>query len=151
MTTEPVTIRPMLEEDLDRVIDLDSDAGGMRRGDFFRKRWRAMQVAPEAYLGLVAIQADSVSGFVLAHLLSGEFGAEERFAILDGLGVESSRQGAGIGPNLMDALKQEARVRGCIEVHTQIAWDQQKLLCFFAGAGFLPAAVNVLERRLDEH
>lgn len=141
-------VRDMTEADLGRAIELDAAAGGMRRGDFFRKRWRAMQGAPEDYIAIVAHHGDDVDGYIMAHLLSGEFGTDERFAVLDGLAVDASRQHAGTGTALVEALKEAARDRDCVELRTQIAWPQQDLLAFFAGCGFTPAAVNVLERDL---
>lgn len=142
--------RPMQEADLDRVIDLDAQASGVRRSGFFSNRWRAAAGAPEVYIALVAVSGDEIGGFVTAHVLAGEFGTDERFAILDGLGVESGRRGSGIGAALVEALKQAARDRQCTDLRTQAAWDQQRLLAFFAKSGFSLAAVNVLERELTE-
>ena len=150
MNDASIQTRPMQEEDLDRVVALDAQASGMRRSDFFRKRWRAVAGAPDVYIVLVALSGDEVEGFIMAHVLAGEFGTDDRFAILDGLGVESGMRRSGIGAELVTALKCAARDRDCTELRTQAAWGQQQLLSFFANAGFSLAAVNVLERDLTE-
>ena len=86
----------------------------------------------------------------MAHILSGEFGTDERFAILDSMGVEKAQQRTGLGAQLMQALRDEAGKRKCTEIRTQVEWEQQHLLSFFAHSGFVPAMVNVLERDLNQ-
>lgn len=150
MNDTKMQTRPMQEADLDRVIDLDAQASGTRRSGFFRKRWHAAASAPDVYIALVAVSGSEIGGFVMAHVLAGEFGTDERFAILDGLGVDSGQRHSGIGTALVEELKQAARDRHCTDLRTQAAWDQQRLLAFFAQSGFSLAAVNVLERHLTE-
>lgn len=150
MNDANIQTRPMQEEDLDRVVALDAQASGTRRSDFFRKRWQAAAGKPDVYIALVALSGSEIRGFVMAHVLAGEFGTDERFAILDGLGVDSGTRRSGVGAELVGALKVAARDRNCSELRTQAAWDQQPLLAFFASAGFSLAAVNVLERNLTE-
>jgi len=141
--------RAMSATDLPRVVDLDAETG-VRRRDFFHKRWQAMQTEPDKYISLVAEANEEIAGFVMAHVLAGEFGTDQRFAILDGLGVDKEARRSGIGVSLIDALKQASRQRNCSELRTQIAWQQRDLLAFFSGAGFVPAAVNVLECQFDQ-
>ena len=150
MNESSIQTRSLEEGDLDRVVDIDAQAGGVRRGDFFWKRWRAATDAPEVYIALVAVSAGEIMGFIMAHVLSGEFGTDERFAVVDGLGVASGRRRAGIGTKLVESLKREAGQRNCSELRTQAAWEQQHLLAFFAGAGFTLADVNVLARNLAD-
>lgn len=143
------SIRPLAQSDVDAVVALDAAAGGMRREDFFRKRWRAMQVDPDSCIAIVAGNGAGAEGFALAHILTGEFGGDQRFAILDGFAVDPARRHSGVGGALIAALKDEARRRGCTEIRTQCEWPRQDLLGFLAAQGFSPAPVLVLERDLE--
>lgn len=150
MMDSSTLVRPMCEADLQGIVELDAGSIGMRRKDFFDKRWRAMGQAPADHIACVAERDGALAGFVMAHILSGEFGADRRYAILDGLGVDTTRRGSGTGTALLEALKNEARARGCEELRTQVSWSNRELVSFLAGAGFDPAAVNVLERLLED-
>lgn len=149
MKNTDMTIRSMREEDLEQVVALDGDAGGLRRHDFFRRRWRAMESSPQSYVALVAAAGEPVGGFVLAHILTGEFGASRPLAIMDGIAVNPTLRRGGLGADLMEALKAAARERGCTEIRTLADWDRQDLLGFFAGTGFSLAPLNVLEKGLE--
>jgi len=136
--------------DLDQVIALDAQAGDISRRDFFNRRWQAMQVRPESHIALIATRGDTVSGFVLGHILTGEFGAQRQLAIIDAMAVTPEGRGGGIGTNLMAALKVEAKQRGCAEIRTMADWSQHDLLRFFGKSGFFLAPLNVLEKSLVE-
>lgn len=150
MKGEGSTIRAMARGDLDQVVALDAGAGGLTRSDFFQRRWQAMEAGPESYVGLVAGERDAVDGFVLAHILTGEFGTRRRLAIIDSIAVRSEARGGGVGAGLMDALKTEAVQRGCAEIRTLSDWSRQDLLRFFAKSGFSPAPLDVLEKSLED-
>lgn len=144
------TIRGMASGDLEQVVALDARAGGFARNGFFQRRWRAMEASPESYIGLVAGGRDAVDGFVLAHILTGEFGARRPLAIIDSIAVSPEARGGGVGTALMEALKAKASQRACAEIRTLADWPQQDLLRFFARSGFSPAPLCVLERSLEE-
>jgi len=143
------TIRAMRSGDLERVISLDAQASGLKRDDFFRRRWQAMEGNPRRYFALVAGVGDSVDGFVMGHVLTGEFGATRRLAIIDGIAVDPEVRRGGVGGSLMDAFKGAARERECLEVRTLADWDRQDLVGFFAGNGFSLAPLNALEKNLE--
>lgn len=144
------TIRPMNREDLEQVIVLDAEPGVLRRDDFFRRRWRAMENSPQSYIGLVAAGRNTVEGFVLAHILTGEFGAVRPLTIIDAIAVDPWLRSGGVGAALMEALKAEAATRQCTEIRTLADWDRQDLLEFFRISGFSPAPFNVLRKSLPE-
>lgn len=150
MKGEDSTIRGMARDDLDQVVALDAGAGGLTRRDFFQRRWQAMEAGPESYIGLVSGEPDALDGFVLAHILSGEFGTRRRLAIIDSIAVRPEARGGGVGASLMDALKTEARQRDCAEIRTLADWSRQDLLHFFSNSGFSPAPLDVLEKTLED-
>ena len=143
-------IRAMQPEDLEQVVGLDAMASGLTRNDFFRRRWQAMQSKPQSYIGMVAASRDGIDGFILGHILTGEFGARRRLAIIDGLAVAELHRGSGVATNLMEAFKNRSRELECVEIRTMAEWDRQDLLGFFARTGFTPAPVNVLEKSFEQ-
>ena len=143
-------LRPAEDSDLESVITLDRGHSGQSRRGFFEKRWRAMARAPEAFISLAAEQENSLVGFVLAHVLDGEFGGSERVVVLDAVGVANDHQQKGIGSHLMRGLIEQVRAHGGHELRTQARWDQRGLLDFFAKAGFRLAPSVVLERGTGE-
>lgn len=149
MNDQDSSIRAMRPEDLEQVIALDAASGGLNRDDFFHRRWRAMEDNPQVYLGLVAASGDTVDGFVLGHILTGEFGEARPLAIIDSIAVDPRLRRGGVGSRLMEALKAEAGERDCSEIRTVADWGRQDLLEFFCGSGFSLAPLEVLEKNLD--
>jgi len=149
MNDQDSSIRAMRSEDLEQVIALDAESGGLSRDDFFHRRWRAMEDNPKAYVGLVAASGETVEGFVLGHILTGEFGEVRPLAIIDSIAVDPWLRGSGVGSRLMEALKAEAGERQCSEIRTVADWARQDLLEFFSGTGFSLAPLEVLEKSLE--
>jgi predicted N-acetyltransferase YhbS len=149
MHTTDLTIRTMASEDLEQVVGLDAMASGLTRSDFFRRRWQAMETNPQPYIGLISAGRDNICGFIFGHVLTGEFGARKRLAIIDGLAVTMEQRGCGVGTELMEAFKNRARELECVEIRTLAEWGRQDLLGFFARTGFTPAPVNVLEKSFE--
>jgi N-acetylglutamate synthase-like GNAT family acetyltransferase len=143
-------IRDMASTDLERVAELDAMATGLTRTDFFRRRWQAMEDKPDSYIGLIEVSQDSICGFVLGHILTGEFGTRRKLAIIDSIAVTPVLHGSGIGAQLMNAIKERARELGCAEIRTLAGWDRQDLLGFFAKSGFSLLPVTVLEKNLQQ-
>jgi len=133
-------------DDVEQVIGLDKNLGGDSRPQFFNKRQQAMQRSPDTYISFVAKTDGQVSGFLFAHVISGEFGSQQPVAVLDALGVQPGDQGSGVGMKLMQALKDEAKKRNCGSLQTQANWAQQELLAYFASAGFELGPKHILKR-----
>ena len=150
MSPIDLNIRGMVSTDLERVAGLDAMATGLTRTDFFRRRWQAMEDKPDSYIGLIAVGQDSICGFVLGHILTGEFGTRRKLAIIDSIAVTPELHGSGIGAQLMNAMKDRARELDCAEIRTLAGWNRQDLLGFFAKSGFSPLPVNVLEKNLQQ-
>ncbi|MCW8882512.1 MAG: GNAT family N-acetyltransferase [Sedimenticola sp.] len=146
MSEKKCQIQPLQEGDVEQVIGLDKNLGGSARPEFFNKRLQAMGRSPATYISLVSSMDGQICGFLFAHVLQGEFGTHQPVAVIDALGVQPGEQGSGVGMMLMNALKAEAKKRGCGSLQTQADWHQQELLAFFANAEFALAARNVLTR-----
>jgi GNAT superfamily N-acetyltransferase len=147
-------LRALRPADLDAVVEIDRRITGRSRRVFFERRLKAALADPAGFIA-VAVEAEDAptgassgtcSGFAIARLQSGEFGDHRRVAVLDVIGVDPDRHGAGFGTRLLDGIT--ARMKGCGvgELRTQVDWRDQELFRFFAAAGFGLAPRQVLER-----
>ncbi|MCP4287000.1 MAG: GNAT family N-acetyltransferase [Gammaproteobacteria bacterium] len=146
MSEQACRIQPMQAADIEQVIQLDKNLGKDSRPDFFHRRLEMMQSAGDRYLCFTSVYDASLCGFLFARILTGEFGAQRPVAVLDAIGVQPGNWGQGVGMQLMERVKQEAAMRGCGEIRTQVDWHQQELLAYFANAGFTLGSRHVLKR-----
>ncbi len=143
-------LRALRPADLNAVVEIDRRITGRSRRVFFERRLKAALADPAGFI-VVAVEADGVSsgacaGFAIARLQNGEFGDDRRVAVLDVIGVDPARRGAGVGSLLLEGIT--ARMKRCDvrELRTQVDWRDQELVQFFAAAGFGLAPRQVLER-----
>lgn len=139
-------IRPLAPADLERVVEIDRANTGQSRRGFFENRLAASLSDPGAFISLAFVEHDRVEGFVLAHMLDGEFGGRQPAAILDAIGTSLAARGHGGAHALMLELEITARGRGAHAVRTQVVWSDEAMLHFFANAGFQLGTRLVLER-----
>lgn len=147
-TTAPEgpSLRPLVPDDLEAVVAIDRQLSGQSRRDFYERRLKAALRHPKAFIYLGATDGKELTGFVLARLLGGEFGAAAKVAALDAIGVAAGRHGRGTGRALMAGLEELLRKKGVSELHSQADWTNHSLLRFFDAAGFERAPRQVLER-----
>ncbi len=138
--------RQAAASDLEAVVALDREIGEHSRRGFFEKRWKAVERDPRAFVSIVAETNGHVAGFVLAHVIDGEFGAPDPAAVLDAIGVDPHARAEGIGSTLLESLVEDVRARGAREIRTQARRDERELVQFFARSGFRLAPRVVLER-----
>ncbi len=146
MSDQTYQTRPLQEADLRQVISMDKKIGGEDRTDFFHKRMHTMEHSPDAYISIVITADDRVCGFLLASVLTGEFGGTGAVAQIDTINVPQSERGLGLGKRLMTTLKEKAHLAGCILLRTQARWQHQELIRYFARAGFELAPRHILKR-----
>ena len=139
-------IRPLLPSDLERVVEIDRDNTGHARRGFFENRLAASLSDPKAFIALAYTEHGRVEGFVLAHMLDGEFGGARPATILDAIGIAQSARGHGGAHALMRELQAAARRRNAQAVRTQVVWSDQAMTRFFASLGFKLGTRLVLER-----
>jgi len=143
---EKFLTRPLVTDDLQRVIEIDSNYSGRRRDGFFHKRLDAALAEPHKFVYL-GCEIDAVlQGFLLARLQEGEYGSEEPSASFDAIGVDSGLVTKGMGRALLDALARILQHKGIAAIHTQADWHNLPMLQFFAGTGFSLAPRHILER-----
>lgn len=143
---EEFRTRPLVAEDLQRVIEIDSEYTSRRRDGFFRKRLDAALAEPHKFVYLGCDIDAVLQGFLLARLQEGEYGAGEPSASFDAIGVDPALVTQGLGRALLDALTGILQHKGIAAIHTQADWHNLPMLQFFAGTGFALAPRHILER-----
>jgi len=139
-------LRALKPEDLERVIAIDSQAGGRSRREFFVKRLEAALTHKGRFIAL-AVDADgALQGYAIARLQGGEFGDQRIAAVLDVIGVDAAFRHAGLGHDLINGISTYLAERGVREMRTQVGWRDQGIVGFFASAGFELSPHLVLER-----
>ena len=138
--------RPVIADDLNRVIKIDAQYVGRRRDGFYRKRLEAALANPPNFIYLGCDRHSKLQGYLLARLQEGEYGTEGRSASLDAIGVDTAASGNGIGRSLLAALDEILQHKGIGAVYSQAEWLNLPMLRFFAGTDFSLASRHILER-----
>ena len=145
--TDPrVEVRSLEKTDLDAVVALDGRNVGRSRRGYFERRLASALRDPKSHLQLAAVGLSGLEGFALARITSGEYGRPEPAVLLEAIGVEPSRQHAGIGRRMLGALRAKAVARGIGTVVTEVDWRNHAMLQYLAGAGFTLAPRLLLDR-----
>jgi N-acetylglutamate synthase-like GNAT family acetyltransferase len=138
--------RPLVADDLQRVIEIDSQYTGRRREGFYRTRLQAAQAEPANYVYLGCEEEGVLQGFLLARLQEGEYGTRDRYASMDAVSVDPAMTARGMGRSLLHALDDILRHKGIDTIYSQADWHNLPMLKFFGGCGFSLAARHILER-----
>ncbi len=138
-------IRRLRPSDLGGAVDIDSALMGRSRRGYFERRLALALHDPQAHMQFGAEHDDRLVGYLLARVLTGEFGVDRTIVLLEALGVEPAHKGHGAGRHLLEALEGEMRKRGITELRSQARWTNHDLLQFFDAAGFQLAPRQVVE------
>ena len=98
---QEVYIRNLRPRDLEAVTELDAKIMGRRRGEYFGIKLKQALSDTGVMVSLAAEIGDSVVGFLLARVYYGEFGALERVASIDTMGVHPDFRRRGTGSELI--------------------------------------------------
>lgn len=139
------TLRRLARTDLDAVVDIDAIAEGRMRRPYFERRLAAALREPAAYVQFAAVLDDHLAGYVLAHVLEGEFGRDVPAMSIEAIGARYDAKGAGVGRRLLDALADDARKRGIRELRTQARWNDHAMLRWLDDNGFAVAANHIVD------
>ncbi len=69
--------RSLTPYDLDRVVAIDSAHTRQSRRRFFEKRLAAAEAQPDSFVHIGLMRGGALRGFLLAHVLRGEFGRND--------------------------------------------------------------------------
>ena len=143
-----IVIRNLRPEDLEAVIAVDAKNGGKRREEYFRVKLAQNLAETGVKISLASEFEGCFTGFLLARVYYGEFGALEPVAVLDTFGVHPEFRRRGIGTALLDQLRKNLEGLGVRSLHTEVNWDDPDLLTFFNRQGFRPAPRFCLDLNL---
>jgi len=143
-------ITPLDADDLEAVIAIDKALSGTSRRGFFEKRLAAALDEPGDFIYVGLREGKRLVGYALARLVEGEFGKPGARAMLDAIGVDANHQSEMAGHQLLNAVEEVLHSKGVGELASQVEWDNQNLLRFFANAGFVMAPRIVLTRPTDK-
>lgn len=141
-------IRPLTADDLAQVVLLDAQIGGLRRPVFFEKRLEAALKEPKHFIYIGYEAEGRLLGYLHTRLLEGEYGVDERIAVLDSLGVDPGHQRRGIAAEMLRACELILHHKKIPEIQTQVDWRNFKMLRFLAAYDFLLAPRQILEREV---
>lgn len=141
-----IITRPLHEDDLATVVDIDTRITGHPRSGFFEKRVAAALARPNDFIYIGCELNGRLCGHLLARLQKGEYGVSETLAVLDAIGVDPEYRGRGIGNIMMQEFEGILRHKKVREFQTQTEWYNLDLLKFFSDCGFKLAPRQVLER-----
>ena len=139
-TRVEVTVRGLQPADLERVISLDAKNTGRRRDEFFKHKLQQNLAETGIKVSLAAEIDHMFTGFLLARVYYGEFGALEPVAALDTIDVHPDFRRRGVAAALMEQLVTNLVGLGVGRLRTEVDWDAPDLLLFFHHKGFRPAA-----------
>lgn len=142
--------RPLSAADVAQVVAIDRANTGQSRQHFFEKRFAAARARPADFIHIGVSEAGSLRGFIVAHILRGEFGQKDAVAVVDAVGVAPVSREQGLGQGLMQELIAVARQRGAKSVQSQVDWKNIELLRFFNASGFALAPRLAFERAAGE-
>ena len=129
-----IEIRPLRENDLEAIVEIDRKVLGESRPEFYRNKIVESLRGPT--VSLVAEVNGKVVGFILGAVSGREFGLPSSFGWVDTIGVDPDYQGQGIGTLLFQRLVKEFSKQGIKKVYTLVSWDDWNLLSFFKKVGF---------------
>jgi ribosomal protein S18 acetylase RimI-like enzyme len=139
-------LRSLHRDDLDRVSAIESRITGHSRKGFLEKRFAAAADSPDGFIACASVRDDKLSGYALARIQEGEFGARDAVAVLDVIGIDPDAQGKGIGKALLAEMERRMKTRGIETMRTQVDWGSPPMIRFFSSTEFVLAPAQILER-----
>lgn len=134
MATEEVTVRVMRYEDLEAIVEIDTQVLGKARPEYWEMKVELAEKRPLA--SLVAEIEGRVVGFVLGDASGWEYGVPETVGWIDTIGVRPEYQKKGVARELMQEMITHLRKVGVEKVYTLVDWRSWDLLKFFHSLGF---------------
>jgi predicted N-acetyltransferase YhbS len=140
-----ITIRPLRPEDLEAVVAIDQAIEGRTRRTYVRRRLDAALREPARHVQFAATDGQRLIGYLLARMLSGEFGRRQTGVRIELVGVRLDEQQHGVGHCLLDALIDHARRKGVAELRSAARWNDHAMLRWFAAMGFELSADRIVD------
>jgi ribosomal protein S18 acetylase RimI-like enzyme len=135
-------IRPFVESDQDRVIDLWNRCGLLRPwNDPHKDIARKLKVQRELFL------IGEIDGRVVAAMM---VGYEGHRGWVNYLAVDPERQRQGLGREMMAEAEIRLKALGCPKIQLQVRRDNAEAIAFYRRLGYAEDAVVNMGKRLIE-
>ena len=145
LTAGGPTIRTLRAADCARLVAMDHAISGRKRQAWYEGKLRRALSEADVKISLGAELDGMLVGALLGSVHYGEFGQPEPLAILDTVLVDREFARRGIARALLDQLLFNLAGLRIERLRTEVAWNEQELIGFFARSGFAPVPRLVLE------
>jgi ribosomal protein S18 acetylase RimI-like enzyme len=149
LSRDRVPARSLSEDDLAAVVRIDRKLTGRDRTAYYAAKLRELLTESGIRVSLVAEEDGFVVGFVMARVDFGEFGAVDKAAILDTIGVHPGFAGSGIGHALLSQLFLNLATLQVETVLTQVSPENIGLQRFLYSCGFHTSQRLVLSKTIS--
>ena len=140
---EVVTVRAMRADDINAVVRIDAEAGGLVRPRYFELMIDRAVKSTKLQISLVAEDDGRVVGFVIASLYYGEYSMTGTTASMDAIGIETASRRKGVAHALFARLRRNVAAIGATSVRTEVEWNDFDLLGFLKSEGFHPSLLQL--------
>jgi ribosomal protein S18 acetylase RimI-like enzyme len=144
---EKVQIRPLRNEDLDAIVEIDEKVLGENRRSYWERKLELMN-NKSSQISLVAEVEGKVVAFILGDVSGWEFGVPETIGWIDTIGVEPGYQKKGLATALAHELINNLKAMGVRTIYTLVSWNDWDLLQFFHAMGFTRGDMINLELKI---
>jgi GNAT superfamily N-acetyltransferase len=145
---EPI-IRVMMEKDLARIIEIDTEVLGEKRSEYWERKTE-ISGKKSPLPSLVAEIEGKVIGFIFGEASGWEYGVPDNIGWIDTIGIDPSYQKKGIGTLLMKELINYMKKVGVNTIYTLVNWRDWELLRFFDATGFKRGDMINLEFKIAD-
>lgn len=142
-----VKIRPLKNEDLEAIVDIDERVLGERRRNYWERKLETMK-DKISQVSLVAVVEEDLVGFILGDVSGWEFGVPNTIGWIDTIGVDPDYQKKGLATALAHELIKNLKSLEVKTIYTLISWDDWDLLQFFHAMGFTRGDMINLELKI---
>jgi len=146
---EPVKIRALDYDDLDAIVEIDSEVLGNKRPDYWSMKIELSENR-SPMSSLVAELDGKVVGFIIGDASGWEYGVPDTVGWIDTIGIHPKYQNKGIARLLFKEMVANLRKVGVDTIYTFVNWKHWDLLHFFDKMGFQKGDMLHLELRLQE-
>jgi ribosomal protein S18 acetylase RimI-like enzyme len=146
---EDLVVRTLRDDDLPRLVKMDEQITGRARKAWYEGKLKRALQDTDVQISLGAEADGILVGAMMGSLHYGEFGLPEPVAVLDTVLVDRGFSRRGIGTEILEQLMKNLRGLRIERVRTEVSWEDQELIAFFARKGFRPVPRLVLELDLS--
>ena len=143
-----ISIRSMVEEDLQGVLAIDRATSGGKRVLTYADPVENY-TGGDVNMSWVAEVGDTIVGFVLSRLAEPAPGMP-KVAWIELVGVDPDQQHRGIGGRLVEALSEQCKKLGVSRVHVMADRNDEVMKSFFSSLGFKQGNLINYYRRVEE-